>query len=45
MMTVRLTENLERFIRDAVSTGRYANEDDVISDALIRLQPRTRRRR
>ena len=43
MMTVRLTEKLERFIRDAVSTGRYANEDDVISDALMRLQRDGRR--
>jgi putative addiction module CopG family antidote len=41
MMTVRLTENLERFIRDAVKTGRYANEDDVISDALVRLKRAT----
>ncbi len=38
MLTVRLAENLERFIRDAVSTGRYADEADVISDALIRLR-------
>ena len=38
MTTIRLPENLKRFIQDAVSTGQYANEDDVISDALIRLQ-------
>ena len=38
MITVHLTENLKCFIRDAVSTGRYATEGDVISDALIRLQ-------
>ena len=37
MMTVHLTENLERLVRDAISTGRYAGVDDVISDALIRL--------
>ena len=41
MRTVRLTENLECFIRDAVSAGRYANEDDVIADALMRLQRTT----
>jgi Arc/MetJ-type ribon-helix-helix transcriptional regulator len=38
MTTVQLTENLECFLRDAVSTGRYATEADVISDALIRLR-------
>jgi putative addiction module CopG family antidote len=37
-MTIHLTEELQRFIRDAVSTGRYAREDDVVRDALIRLQ-------
>jgi hypothetical protein len=38
MTTVHLTEDLERFIRNAVSTGRYASEDSVISDALTRLR-------
>jgi Arc/MetJ-type ribon-helix-helix transcriptional regulator len=38
MMTVDLAENLESFIRDAVSTGRYATAGDVISDALILLR-------
>ena len=38
MISVHLTEDLEFFIRDAVLTGRYANEDDVISDALVRLR-------
>jgi putative addiction module CopG family antidote len=38
MTSVQLTENLECFIRDAVNTGRYANQDDVVSDALIRLR-------
>jgi putative addiction module CopG family antidote len=37
-MTIHLTDDLERFIRDAVSTGRYAREDDVVRDALIRLR-------
>jgi putative addiction module CopG family antidote len=37
-MTIHLTEDLERFILDAVSTGRYAREDDVVRDALIRLR-------
>jgi putative addiction module CopG family antidote len=35
---VQLSENLESFVRDAVSTGRYASADDVISDALNRLR-------
>lgn len=38
MISVHLTEDLEFFIRDAVLTGRYANLDDVISDALVRLR-------
>ncbi len=38
MMTVHLTENLERLVRDAISTGRYVGVDDVISDSLIRLR-------
>ena len=38
MMSVQLTEDLERFVRDAVRTGRYANEDDVMADALVRLR-------
>jgi putative addiction module CopG family antidote len=37
-MTVHLTEDLERFVRDVVSTGRYATEDDVVHDALERLR-------
>ena len=38
MMSVHLGEDLECFIRDAVRTGRYANEHDVMSDALVRLR-------
>jgi Arc/MetJ-type ribon-helix-helix transcriptional regulator len=38
MMTIHVAENLQSFIRDVVRTGRYATEDDVISDALIRLR-------
>ena len=38
MTTVNLPEDLERFIRDEVSAGRYASADSVISDALIRLR-------
>ena len=38
MISVHLGEDLERFIRDAVRSGRYANEDDVMSDALVRLR-------
>jgi putative addiction module CopG family antidote len=38
MISVQLTEDLESFIRDSVRTGRYANPDAVISDALSRLR-------
>jgi putative addiction module CopG family antidote len=37
-MTINLTEELERFVQDAVRSGRYAREDDVIRDALLRLK-------
>ncbi len=38
MMTVDLAQDLECFIRDAVSTGRYPTEAHVVSDALLRLR-------
>ena len=37
-MTFHLPEDLERFVHEAVRTGRYAREDDVIRDALVRLR-------
>jgi len=37
-MTIDLPEELTRFVHDVVRSGRYAREDDVISDALRRLQ-------
>jgi putative addiction module CopG family antidote len=37
-MTIHLPEDLERFVHDAVRTGRYAHGDDVIRDALTRLR-------
>ena len=37
-MTIRLSKDLEQFVHDAVQAGLYAREDDVIRDALIRLQ-------
>ena len=37
-MTIHLPKDLERFVHDAVRGGRYAREDDVIRDALIRLR-------
>jgi putative addiction module CopG family antidote len=37
-MTIRLSEELERFVHEAVRAGRYATEDDVINDALERLR-------
>jgi Arc/MetJ-type ribon-helix-helix transcriptional regulator len=38
MMTIHLTDDLERFVLGAVRTGRYASEDQVVSDALLRLR-------
>lgn len=37
-MTIRLAKDLEHFVHDAVRAGRYASEDEVIRDALTRLQ-------
>jgi putative addiction module CopG family antidote len=37
-MTIHLPDDLTRFIHDVVRSGRYASDDDVIRDALGRLQ-------
>jgi Arc/MetJ-type ribon-helix-helix transcriptional regulator len=37
-MVIQLTEDLELLVRDAVHTGRYANPDEVVRDALLRLR-------
>ena len=37
-MTIHLSAELEQFVHDAVRAGLYAREDDVIRDALTRLQ-------
>ncbi|HZW34885.1 MAG TPA: hypothetical protein VFF52_29450 [Isosphaeraceae bacterium] len=37
-MTINLPEELERFVHDQVSAGRYLSEDDVVRDALERLR-------
>src|SRR5450759_3963820 len=37
-MTIFLSKDLERFVHDAVRSGLYAREDDVIRDALLRLK-------
>jgi Arc/MetJ-type ribon-helix-helix transcriptional regulator len=37
-MTFNLSKDLEQFVHDAVRAGLYAGEDDVIRDALTRLQ-------
>jgi Arc/MetJ-type ribon-helix-helix transcriptional regulator len=37
-MTIRLTKDLEQFVHDAVRSGHYARENDVIRDALTRLK-------
>jgi Arc/MetJ-type ribon-helix-helix transcriptional regulator len=38
MKTIHLTEDLECFLSEAVHSGRYASEDSVIADALVRLR-------
>jgi Arc/MetJ-type ribon-helix-helix transcriptional regulator len=38
MKTIHLTEDLTSFLSEAVQSGRYASEDSVIADALIRLR-------
>ena len=35
-MEIHLPEDLERFVRDQVRTGRFPTEDDVVRDALER---------
>jgi putative addiction module CopG family antidote len=37
-MTIYLSKELEQFVHDAVRSGLYAREDDVIRDALTRLR-------
>ena len=37
-MNIHLSKDLERIVHDAVKAGRYASDDDVIRDALIRLK-------
>ncbi len=37
-MPIHLSKELEQFVHNAVLTGRYASQDDVIRDALSRLK-------
>jgi Arc/MetJ-type ribon-helix-helix transcriptional regulator len=37
-MTIELSKDLEKIVHDAMRAGLYAREDDVIRDALIRLE-------
>jgi Arc/MetJ-type ribon-helix-helix transcriptional regulator len=37
-MTIRLSKDLDQIVHDAVRAGLYAREDDVIRDALTRLE-------
>ena len=37
-MTIHLSKELEQFVHDAVRSGLYAREDDVVRDALLRLK-------
>src|SRR5262245_43643209 len=38
MTSVQLSEDLERFVREAIRSGRYSNEGAVISDAVRLLR-------
>jgi Arc/MetJ-type ribon-helix-helix transcriptional regulator len=35
-MTIRLPEDLQRYVHDQVQAGRFLSEDDVVTDALNR---------
>jgi Arc/MetJ-type ribon-helix-helix transcriptional regulator len=37
-MIIHLSKELEQFVHDVVRAGLYAREDDVVRDALTRLQ-------
>ena len=36
-MTIHLSKDLEKIVHDAVHAGRYANENEMIRDALMKL--------
>jgi putative addiction module CopG family antidote len=38
MITVQLPEDLERFLRGEVQSGRFASADEAVSEALRRLR-------
>jgi Arc/MetJ-type ribon-helix-helix transcriptional regulator len=38
IMIISLSKELEQFVHHAVRVGRYAADDDVVRDALIRLK-------
>ena len=37
-MTIHLSKELEQFVHGAIEAGRYATEDEVVKDALVRLE-------
>jgi Arc/MetJ-type ribon-helix-helix transcriptional regulator len=37
-MNVHVTDDLKQFVLEAVRSGQYASEDDVVHDALFRLR-------
>jgi Arc/MetJ-type ribon-helix-helix transcriptional regulator len=37
-MNIHLSKDHERFVQAAVKSGRYATEDDVVNDAIVRLR-------
>ena len=42
-MTIHLSKDLEEFVKDAVRAGLYARDDEVIRDALLRLNDHGKR--
>jgi putative addiction module CopG family antidote len=35
---IHLPEDLQQFLRDQVASGRFASEDEVVREALVRFQ-------
>ena len=40
-MMIELSEDLQRFVRKQVESGRYSSEEDVIREALERLRAKS----
>jgi Arc/MetJ-type ribon-helix-helix transcriptional regulator len=37
-MTIRVADDLARFVEEAIRSGQFASADDVVRDALVRLR-------